>query len=785
MASPSHRSSASVSAANLVPPSGSPINRQRRMTSPSLPPPPSPLNLPEPVYGNRRPPSPLRNGFSADPESESGSDNESENGHQWGERPQSPSASVQQFAANIAQRVGSLMSNMSQRSPNYLPTDEELEAEAEREREKSRREAELIMSREAETKRLEERVLAMLDGDHTSPNLPPPPPIDQGTPRTPPSPSPSQKERWWSLAKTKLTPTKDPLTPAQQIIQEAKQRDKEIEKERKEIEKEKKEIQKELKKQEKQAKKYQDKSKSAQWPSSPEDKFQDPAFLKLHTNVPHPQRPMNSSPVSPSPARVPVPSIPPSLAPSPVRGPSESTTASPSRGATPMYAIFNQHGVLDIPATLITIAQRFEKLEKWTVSHTRALEERMDDVERWLVDKEQEKELGSQKPVETQQTGDLAPADALNEIREELAEVQGRIGELGREMAKMVTAPGNLSSGPSRSPPGLGRAPSTSSSIAVRSISANLVHTTRTPPRSREPTTSPTTSPPPVGSASRTRLPYPTGDYATPPDSVVIGQGPFSPPNSPPPSTLRGPRMSISGLPGGSPEPSSSTSGLPVRATSPPTLHTPSSTQRQSSVSPTPRKRYTVALGEPIMNPESRSREYGQPAELATATFSSSPKSMKSLSTQDTDDDDSYYDLNDETIGKAAARQAGLTAPLNLQDRRNSVSPSPSPKPQKRARPQSMYNGPATARNVGAPSTSSHSRLRSKSTDRYGLGLGLSDGVSPSSSSTSLNRFVDPLVIRKQTKDALASAAPPPPKVMTGRPKVPVGQLVAFFDQDK
>lgn len=44
MASPSHRSSASVSATNLVPPSGSP-NRQRRMTSPTLPPPPSPLNL--------------------------------------------------------------------------------------------------------------------------------------------------------------------------------------------------------------------------------------------------------------------------------------------------------------------------------------------------------------------------------------------------------------------------------------------------------------------------------------------------------------------------------------------------------------------------------------------------------------------------------------------------------------------------------------------------------------------------------------------------------------------
>ena len=45
-----------------------------------------------------------------------------------------------------------------------------------------------------------------------------------------------------------------------------------------------------------------------------------------------------------------------------------------------------------MPGTLLTITTRFEKLEKWTVSHVRALEERMDDVERWLVEKEREKE---------------------------------------------------------------------------------------------------------------------------------------------------------------------------------------------------------------------------------------------------------------------------------------------------------------------------------------------------------------------------------------------------------
>ncbi|CAL1710028.1 unnamed protein product [Somion occarium] len=784
MASPSHRTSASASVTNLAPPEGSPINKQRRMTSPSLPPPPSPLNLPEPVYGHRRPPSPLRNGFTADlndeDESESGSE-ESMNGHQWGERPQSPSASVTQFAANIAQKMGSLMSNMSQRSPNYLPTDEELEAEAEREREKSRREAERILSREAESKRLEQRVLAMLDSPHGSPGaLPPPPPIGEARSSTPPSPSNSQKESWWAVAKSKLTPTKEPLTPAQQIIQEAKQREKEIEKEKRELEREKKELEREMKKN---ARRH-DKSKSAQWPSSPEDKFQDPAFIQLHTAVPHP-RPITGSPVSPSPARIPVPSTPPSLLPSPLRAPTLGS-ASPSRQSTPLYAVFNSQGSLDVPATLITIAQRFEKLEKWTVSHTRALEERMDDVERWLVDKEGEKD-GNQKPVEALRTGDLPPADVLNEIREELAEVQGRIGELGREMAKMVTAPGNLSSGPSRHPAGLGRAPSASSSIAVRSISANLGSNARgsTPPKTKEPTTSPTTSPP-VRSASRTRLPYPTGDYATPPDSVILGQGPFSPPHSPPSSASKGARMSISGLPYGE-DPSSSTSpssGLPIRVASPTTLTTPTSTQRQSSVSPTPRKRYTVALGEPIMNAQERSRERSQPGELATAVFSSSPKSL-SISTHEMDDDDSYYAMtNDETIGKAAARQAGLNIPnkMQSQERLNSVSPSLSPKPiHKRVRPQSMYNGSASAQNLAAPSptTPKHSRLRSRSTDRFGLGI--FDTVSSSSS----GRFVDPLVIRKQTKEALASTAPAPPKVLPGKPKVPVGQLVAFFDQEK
>ncbi|KAH8102136.1 hypothetical protein BXZ70DRAFT_906118 [Cristinia sonorae] len=761
------------------------------MTSPSLPPPPTPLNLqPEPVYGNRRPPSPLRNAVTLDPDtgaiSEDGSSHtgESENGAHWGQRPESPSPSITQFAANIAQRMNSIMSNMSQRSPNYLPTDEELEAEAEREREKSRREAERILSEEAETRRLEERVLAMLETDMDPRSLPPPPSLGQNPPGTPPSPSNSQKAGWWNAAKNKLTPTKEPLTPAQQIIQDTKAREKEIEKEKKEIEKEMKEREKEMKK----LAKKQDKQKGKEWPSSPEDKFQDPAFLKL--GAPN-TRPRQMSSPSPSPMRQSTYGSTPSLSASPLRlNKSQDGHESPSRQAPPIYAQFNTQGTLDVPGTLLMIAARFEKLERWTVGHVRALEERMDDVERWLVDKEGEKERDPSRPLESQQTGEPGSALAMQELREELAEVQGRIGELGREMAKMVVAPGNLSSGPSRNGASIGRAPSTSSSIAVRSISAN-VSTPRT--TLVKDTTSPpvvTTPPPP----SRTRLPYPTGDYATPPDSTMLSQGPFSPPNSPPPSLGLGnrPRTSISGLPsqGSTDTPSTGTSpsGLPsafsppaAEPSSPPSLPPPPSrSYRTASVSPTPRKRYTVALGGPIVAPErarershsrNQSRDFGAPISMspASATFDEPSGS----------DSEDNSDTNQETIGKAAARTAGLNIPNKVKKEEDTFGYGSNPAPQKRARPQSMYSG-ATSQNILAPTPTAplNTRLRSHSTDRFGLGF-LDDTQSP----TTPGKFVDPLQIRRQSKEAAAGAAPVPPKAMPGKPKVPVGQLVAFFDK--
>ena len=53
------------------------------------------------------------------------------------------------------------------------------------------------------------------------------------------------------------------------------------------------------------------------------------------------------------------------------------------------------------------IAKRFEKLEKWAVGHVRALEDRRNDVERWLVDKEAEKEKEKEKDKEKEKESEF------------------------------------------------------------------------------------------------------------------------------------------------------------------------------------------------------------------------------------------------------------------------------------------------------------------------------------------------------------------------------------------
>ncbi|KAF8064904.1 hypothetical protein FPV67DRAFT_160506 [Lyophyllum atratum] len=775
--SPSHRSTHSLSQSNLQLPGPGPTQKQqRRLTSPASN---SSLNPPEgyrPPAG--RPPSPLRNGFvpdtftGIDPDevSEDGEDDEDFHDRgRWPERSPSPSSSVSQLAASFTQRVGNFLGNMAPRSPGLMPTDAELEAEAERERDRSRREAERILTREAEERQLvEERVLAMME---ITRSLPPPPSRSQ-TGSNPPSPSNSQKDgtNWWTAAKNKLTPTKDkdPLTPAQQVILEAKAREKD--------------------KRGKGKEKEQDK----EWSANAQDKYNDPASLNL--NIPHPppphRKPVPASPSSPTPSRPNLSNLPPNLTPSPMRS-SDAASSSPSREAPLLYAHFNAQGTLDMPATLLTIAKRFEKLEKWTVGHVRALEERMSDVERWLVDKEKEKDKhkGEAASVHEASREDVSASvkHDLLDMKDNITELQGRVGILGREMAKLATAPSNLSSGPSRQPGPISVAPPTTSTIVVHDNPVvPPTSPVSTPQHSRlvSATARESTSPPMASSkSSGTRLPYPTGDYATPPGTSVLSQGVFSPTNSPPSSITSATRirpLSVAGVPGVglglglSTLNTASTSSISssIRGTSAQAARATSPTQglpppkypspRRSSVSPTPRKRYTVALGEPIVSPPDLTPEprlsRRPTSAMGTAFFSTSPHELN-------DEPDEENEFQDETIGKSsAARFANATG--------GDYKPStPSPASNRRLRAQSAY-GFSNLQPPQTPVTPLKPRIRSRSSER------LVSGPGPESSFPT-GKFVDPLVLRRQDKEGAKIAMPKP----VG--KVPIGQLVAFFDDKK
>lgn len=702
----------------------------------------------------KRSPSPLRNSHT--PRSEDGSDQEDDDPHEsWGQRPQSPTSSVTKFAAHFAQRVGSFMNPSPMvASVSSLPSDAEIEAEAEHERERGRREAERILAMErmkAEDRMtVEQRVLAMLQSEQARTAPIPIPSRPQSTQQ--PSPSASQKESagWWAAAKNKLTPTKDPLTPAQQIIQETKSREKEKEKERK-------------------AQKKDRRGKSTdsdkEWPASPERKYSDPAYMKLNisqtpaTVQQIQQRP--SSPPSPSPLRH---STPPSLAASPLRGPD-------NKEPPPLYAQFSSDGALDVSSTLLTIARRFEKLEKWTVGHVRALEERMDDVERWLVEKEKEKEKESPSQQQGRQSR-AAPdlSQDISDIREEMTELQGRMSEIGREMAKLATSPSHLSNAPSK---GHVIHRCSSSETAIRSMTTSPTHSYPTA-SCQEPVSPPSIAPlVPTSTGSRTRLPYPTGDYATPPDTVILAQGHFSsPPNSPPPSSLSSAvTKQLSGLPTGLETPVSNISGLPgqnsplnglspqSKATPSPSLPPPKKNDyRHSSVSPTPRKRYTVALGGPITDPDRR-RNSPSPIEQ--------PNSGAPVYSSATDDESD--DFQEETVGKSSGRR------INIGSRDDGGSTKPVPKEPARVnrpRPQSTY---------GQPTAPLMPRVRSKSTAGASLGM---DG-DLNGSNTSLSRFVDPLVVRKQEKEKEAqhrATFTKPMVVRAGGGKKAVKDLAAFFD---
>ena len=797
------------------------------------------------MYGNNYPrprsPSPLRSGFKVDPntgeiQSEDGSDDDNDDDDPaavWGRRSHSPNPSMSQFASSFAQRVGSLVSSVGSAVSPGLPTDEELEREAERDRERSRRLAERILTQEAEERRLmEEKVFAMMQTAHSSPNHISPARSQSMPLFEHPSPTPSQRESggsWWAAAKNCLTPTKEPLTAAQQVIQETKEKEKREKKEAKRAEKEKK--------------------RSPDWPATPDDKYTNPTLLSLATPPrPSPKHASHSAPSSPtlgSQQGLPI-SLPPSLAPSPLRPP-DSRTASPSRSPSreppPLYVQFNDQGTLDVPGTLVVIARRFEKLEKWTVGHVRALEERMGDVERWLVEKENERE-GQVDTTTTNGSSSSALEGSVNDMRDELMEMQGRIGELGREVAKFVTSPSVLSTMPTRvSAQAVSTAPQTNSSFAIhaQTSSSITVHSHSLPPNTPQPSVSrissysdlrrrDSVSPPFVPHSAiraeqpRSRLPYPTGDYTSPPGSVVVGQVTLSPPQSPPTTTtnsasgspagaVRSRPVSVAGLPAASPPPlASAPAGLPrpgVSLVAPPQP----ARARSSSISPTPRKRYTVALGEPIMKPR----------------LSASPTPI-SVGGEDTEEDE----VVERTIGRTAGRHASaqyqrvptrMTNGVGLgfghgvgngdgngDDTDTSGDSAPLPPPRRvRPRAQTQTGSPSAAGGSrggsrgGPPSVAAAAsrtnplRLhgRALSTDRRvpldatsGSGSARTPRTPRSatsdaslSSAASAGGFRDPLMVRREESEARAKAAPAPPKVFAGKPRAPVGQLVAYFDK--
>lgn len=175
------------------------------------------------------------------------------------------------------------------------------------------------------------------------------------------------------------------------------------------------------------------------------------------------------------------------------------------------------------------------------------------------------------------------------------------------------------------------------------------------------------------------------------------------------------------------------------------------------------RKRYTVALGGPIVAPPEAELDYGsERSGLGMASFSTAESSE--------DDDDDYQNAADETLGKKSAFRAMTAAKLGNGDLASATPANNSPG--NRTRAQSTYNGyPNPLQSNRAVSAQSKHRFRSQSIDFR------SDSTFGGDQA---NKFVDPLVLRRGKTERGKEK----PLVGPGK-KVPVGQLVAFFDSER
>jgi hypothetical protein len=170
----------------------------------------------------------------------------------------------------------------------------------------------------------------------------------------------------------------------------------------------------------------------------------------------------------------------------------------------------------------------------------------------------------------------------------------------------------------------------------------------------------------------------------------------------------------------------------------------------------------------------------------------------------DEDNEDGTNDVEgedsvDRTIGRSVGRHASAQHKIDTNTSVDSVPRSarpPRPHVHPRATGRSFSSAPSMASsnaNAGESRMNTQRLLghsRALSIDRAAA-AGASPRTKPCSSTTTILTtpasasasmgFRDPLVVHREESEARAKAAPPPPKVVTGRPHAPVGELVAFF----
>jgi len=159
----------------------------------------------------------------------------------------------------------------------------------------------------------------------------------------------------------------------------------------------------------------------------------------------------------------------------------------------------------------------------------------------------------------------------------------------------------------------------------------------------------------------------------------------------------------------------------------------------------------------------------------------------------DEDEDEGEKD-RDETIGKSAAAKLASSISSTTNFTSGDYKPttttmsaiSPSPSSSRRIRAQSTYGFSNLSRVPQTPVTPLRPRIRSRSIDRIAVGerergpTVLREPEPEREPPTPFgSKFVDPLVLRRQDRETKVVGA--------GKPvgKVPIGQLVAFFDGEK